>query len=552
MESTSDFIQQGYDELNYRSDTALAKLLGPGEQVLLSTILYKYNKRSKRQERSILITSKAIYNVNKQGIIASIINLFNSNYQVRRRIDIMKLSAISVSDISSEFVLHVPDEYDYRYASPEKRDRILTVLCRAFVQNHQRPLIFFFKNDINLTNYTTTEDDAKIQVSRIPTDESLALNEDTLRAKLNEVNQAKEKLRAKTMTVFNKVAPSVKVTLDDFDILKVLGRGAFGKVMLVEMKKNKQVYAMKSLHKEEIIDKDQIEHTKTERFVLERSKSPFLVNLVYAFQTPDKIFFVMTFMKGGELFQHLRANKRFDEKRAKFYAAQILLGIEYLHDMGVIYRDLKPENVLMDEEGHVCLTDFGMAKEVKEGELTRSFVGTPEYLAPEVIAGKGHGKPVDWWALGILVFEMLIGMPPFYSRDQNHQQMFITITKKEVDFGTRIKISPEAKSLILNLLKKNPNERLGTKGVQEIKDHPWFDDIDWNKMSEKKLPPPFKPKVKNDRDVNNFDDEFTSEQPCNSVIPNGNTALVKKHQKEFQDFTYIPKNGLLNEKEKGQ
>lgn len=150
--------------------------------------------------------------------------------------------------------------------------------------------------------------------------------------------------------------------------------------MLVEKKDNKQVYAIKAMHKDEIIDKDQVEHTKTEKYVLQQSSSPFVVSLEFAFQTPEKLFFVMKFMRGGELFQHLRHSKRFDEKRAKFYAAQILLALEHLHSMDVVYRDLKPENILMDENGHVCLADFGMSKILKKGQKTKSFVGTPEYL----------------------------------------------------------------------------------------------------------------------------------------------------------------------------
>jgi len=334
--------------------------------------------------------------------------------------------------------------------------------------------------------------------------------------------------------------------LDDFDIIKVLGRGAFGKVMLVEKKDNKgQVYAIKSLHKEQIIGQDQIEHTKTERYVLEKSKCPFLVSLEYAFQTPQKIFFVMKFMRGGEMFHHLRAARRFDENRAKFYAAEILLALEYLHELGVVYRDLKPENILMDDDGHVCLTDFGMAKKLAPEEKTKSFVGTPEYLAPEVIEGKGHRMPVDWWALGILTFEMMIGVPPFYNRDQDTQEMFRSITRKEVDFGSKIKISAEGKDFIQKLLTKNPDNRLGTNGAAEIKAHKWFSTINWKDLSEKKVVPPFKPKISNNYDVANFDEEFTSEEAYNSVLPDTNMHLVNKHQGEFANFTYVPSNDML-------
>jgi len=542
-------VDDGLDALRFRDDKTIARALGPNEQILMSCLLYKYNKRLKRQERSLLITSRAIYNVNKQDFFANIISVFNSSYAIRRRIDVTKLMGITVSEMSSEFVLHVRDEYDYRYSSPDNRDKILTTICKAYYMNiTNKPLIFFFKDDINLIQYTTTEDDKKVGILKMPKDDATQMDEDALQQKIQETLKKKEKLKADTETVFTKEAQGNRVTLDDFEILKVLGRGAFGKVMLVEKKDNKQVYALKSMHKEDIIDKDQIEHTKTERFVLEKSKSPFLVSLEYAFQTPSKVFFVMKFMKGGELFQHLKIAKRFEEERAKFYVAEILLALEYLHNLGVIYRDLKPENVLMDEDGHICLTDFGMAKQLRKGELTYSFVGTPEYLAPEIVRGEGHGQPADWWALGILTYEMMVGLPPFYNRDRNTEKMFAAIQSKEVTFSSKVTLSADAKDFIMQLLKKTPEERLGFKGADAIKKHKWFENIDWKLLNERKVNPPFKPKITGDYDVDNFDAEFTREEAYNSVMPNANMNLVNKYQKEFQDFTYAPKEGMLHEK----
>jgi len=316
--------------------------------------------------------------------------------------------------------------------------------------------------------------------------------------------------------------------------------------MLVEKKDTKQLFALKSMHKEDIIDKDQIEHTKTERYVLEKSRCPFVVGLEFAFQTPDKVFFGMNFMRGGELFQHLKVCKRFDEERAKFYVAEIILALDHLHCLNVIYRDLKPENILLDDEGHICLTDFGMSKIVKQGDLTYSFVGTPEYLAPEIIKEEGHTMPADWWALGIFTFEMLLGLPPFYNREQNTQKMFTAIKEKEVTFPSKVTLTDAAKDFILQLLKKNPSERLGTNGVEEIKNHRWFSDLDWELLAQKKVPAPFKPKISGDYDVDNFDTEFTKEDAYNSVVPDTNMNLVNKYQKEFKDFTYVPKNELLN------
>lgn len=551
MAESSLIASEEYDELQFRSDNSIKKNLAPDEFILMSCILYKYNKRLKRQERSLLITNKAIYNINQQEFLANIISVFNSSFAIRRRIDIAKVSGLTVSDLSSEFVIHVRDEYDYRYGSPDKRDRILSMICKAYCLNvRNRPLPFFFKDDVNLIDYTTTEDDKKKGVIRSPKEGATLMDESSLFKRIQENAKKREKMKANTKVVFTKNISENKATLEDFEILKVLGRGAFGKVMLVQKKDTKQVFALKSMHKEEIIDKDQIEHTKTERFVLEKSKCPFLVSLEYAFQTPDKVFFVMKFMKGGELFQHLRISKRFDEERAKFYVAEILLGLEYLHELGVIYRDLKPENILMDEDGHLVITDFGMAKQLKDGELTHSFVGTPEYLSPEMVRGEGHCKPADWWALGILAFEMMTGLPPFYNREQNTQKVFNSIREKEVVFPAKINISADGKDFILKLLKKRPEERLGSKGANEIKAHRWFSNIDWDLLAEKKVPPPFKPKVTGDYDVENFDSEFTKEEAYNSVRHNANMKLVNKYQKEFKDFTYVPGKDLMMEGKK--
>lgn len=256
--------------------------------------------------------------------------------------------------------------------------------------------------------------------------------------------------------------------------------------MLVEKKDTKEVYALKSLRKDEIIDKEQIEHTKTEKMILEHVNHPFLVNLAYAFQTPEKIFFVMQFMRGGELFQHLRNSKRFDEPRTKFYAAQILLALGHLHSNDIVYRDLKPENILMDDDGNVCLTDFGMAKIIRKSESSMSFCGTPEYLAPEIITGEGHNKLADWWSFGILIFEMLYGLPPFYNQNQN--TMFQLIRDSEVRFPTKPETSDDVKNLILKLLVKNQKQRLGFKDdSSDIMEHSWFRDIKWVSLEKKEV-----------------------------------------------------------------
>jgi serine/threonine protein kinase len=219
-----------------------------------------------------------------------------------------------------------------------------------------------------------------------------------------------------TEVTFKMNTEGSKLTLDDFELLCVIGRGSFGKVLQVKKKDNGKIYAMKILNKKHLIARKQVVHTKTERKVLQSITHPFIVNLIYAFQTEAKLYMVLEFFNGGELFFHLKNQGRFNDERASFYAAQVVLAFEHLHKRNIIYRDLKPENVLLDDQGYIKITDFGLSKEMSSPtELTHTFCGTPEYLAPEVIVGNGYGQPIDWWSLGALMYEMLTGLVKFYS-----------------------------------------------------------------------------------------------------------------------------------------
>jgi len=243
----------------------------------------------------------------------------------------------------------------------------------------------------------------------------------------------------------------------------------------------------------------------------------------------------MPFLRGGELFQHLRKFRIFEEEKVRFYACQIGLAIEHLHTYGILYRDLKPENILMDDEGYLKLADFGMAKHLKGEEKAMSFCGTPEYLAPEVIIGEGHNKSVDWWSFGILIYEMLCGIPPFYN--ENLERMYELIKLAELRFPKKIKISNDAQDLITKLLDRNPNSRLGSRnGLSEIKGHPFFASIDFDLVLQKKLSSPFKPEINNKYDVQHFDEEFTNEDISESMIPERNLEIVKKNQDKFKEF----------------
>ncbi|KAH7324756.1 serine/threonine-protein kinase gad8 [Stachybotrys elegans] len=324
-----------------------------------------------------------------------------------------------------------------------------------------------------------------------------------------------------------------KLKIEDFELLKVVGKGSFGKVMQVRKKDTNRIYALKTIRKAHIISRSEVAHTLAERSVLAQINNPFIVPLKFSFQSPEKLYFVLAFVNGGELFHHLQKEHRFDVNRSRFYTAELLCALECLHGFSVIYRDLKPENILLDFQGHIALCDFGLCKlDMKDEDQTNTFCGTPEYLAPELLMGHGYNKTVDWWTLGVLLYEMLTGLPPFY--DENTNEMYRKILSEPLHFSDVV--PPAAKDLLTKLLNRDPAERLGANGAAEIKAHPFFHAIDWRKLLQRKYEPTFKPTVADALDTKNFDQEFTSEAPQDSYVDG--PMLSQTMQNQFQGFSY--------------
>jgi serum/glucocorticoid-regulated kinase 2 len=323
------------------------------------------------------------------------------------------------------------------------------------------------------------------------------------------------------------------ITLNDFVLLSVIGKGSYAKVILVKKKDTGEIMAMKVLKKEMIERRRQEEHVKTEREVLVDANHPFIAKLHCAFQNEKKLFFGLEYCPGGELFNLLSKRKYFTEDQTRFYAAQMLLAIEHLHSKDIIYRDLKPENVLIDKDGYIRVTDFGLAKKnVKGTKDAHSVCGTPEYLAPEVIMKKGHGKAVDWWTFGSIIYEMLTGLPPFYTSDR--EQLFEQIKLGNVSYPKNF--SPSVKDLLSGLFIKDPEKRLGAgpEGAKDIKNHQWFSGMNWDALMNKKIKPPFIPVLKGELDLSYFDTEFTD-----TAIESyqGNTFANQAYG-SYQNFTY--------------
>jgi len=329
------------------------------------------------------------------------------------------------------------------------------------------------------------------------------------------------------------------ISLDNFRFISVLGRGHFGKVILAQYRNTSEYFAIKALKKGDIIARDEVESLLAEKRIFEVANStrhPFLVNLFSCFQTETHVCFVMEYAAGGDLMMHIHADV-FSEPRAVFYAACVVLGLQYLHENKIIYRDLKLDNLLLDTEGYVKIADFGLCKEgMGFGDRTGTFCGTPEFLAPEVLTEPTYTRAVDWWGLGVLIFEMLVGESPFPGDDE--EEVFDSIVNDEVRYPRFLSL--EAIAIMRRLLRKNPERRLGAseRDAEDVKKQAFFRHVHWDDLLARRLKPPFVPTIRSMEDVSNFDEEFTSEKPV-LTPPKDPRILSDDDQSLFKDFTYM-------------
>jgi serum/glucocorticoid-regulated kinase 2 len=322
-----------------------------------------------------------------------------------------------------------------------------------------------------------------------------------------------------------------KLTIDRYNTVSVIGNGSYAKVLLVKDKYTNEYFALKILKKEHVEKRKQEDKVLVERNILVDIDHPFIIHFKGSFQTLKKLYFVLEYCPGGELFNLISKRKRFSEDQARFYAAQMVLALEHLHEKNIIYRDLKPENVLIDRKGYIRITDFGLSRiDNSNSNDAKSICGTPEYLAPEIILKLGYGKAVDWWTLGSIIYEMLIGLPPFYTNDR--QQLFDKIKFASPAYPAFL--SPKAKNLLESLLKKTADKRLGYDSNNPVRNHPWFEDVNWNALLEMRYDAPFVPRINDDNDLQNFDPDFT-EMPVNSM------SMGESNNRQFRNyegFTY--------------
>jgi serine/threonine protein kinase len=329
--------------------------------------------------------------------------------------------------------------------------------------------------------------------------------------------------------------------IENFEIIRVIGRGTYGVVQLVRHRESHRLFAMKTMNKQMLADYQQVDQTLTERNVLLQTIHPFLVGAHYTFQTDSAIFLVLDYVPGGELFGRLKAEYTFSESRTRLYAAEILLGLGHLHSLGFVYRDLKPENILLDAQGHLKLTDFGLVKTVGgESGTTTTFCGTPEYIAPEMLRQLPYTKAVDWWSFGCIVYEMLVGLPPFY--DENKNKMYRAIMQNELTFPEEVGV--DAQDLIARLLNRDPHQRLGggEADYREIQQHPFFAPLDWAAVASKAITPEWAPQLSEETDVSNFDAQFTAAATPSWGDAHG--AVDATTQSAFVGFTSVSSSRL--------
>ena len=499
--------QSEYDFLNLSKNYTLKNNITREEEIQFSDKITKINNRGWKQERNILITDKAIYNLKKLTL--------------KRRIDLKTIIGISISKLSDEFVIHCNDiDYDYQYSSKRKRT-ILEIIGKNYELINEEELKVFELSVKSLSTFVTTKKEKEKQknFTRMPNKNSINVK-DYLFGNPS-LKQSIKKSKTKCSFKY------VHVEYTDFEMVKVIGRGSVGKILLVKYKKDGKYYVMKNMRKDQLISEGLADNILVERSILMEGQCPFILTLSFFLQTPQRIYFICPFIKGGDLFHKLKTDGFLKEDLVKFYGAQIAVALQHLHDIGIAYRDLKPENILIDEDGYIKLCDFGASVRIQGTEKETNFAGSPEYASPEMITFEGHTFMTDWWSFGILIYELLYGNTPFFNVDKN--RMFDLINSGSLSFPKSIsiegelkprsyKVSDDARNIITKLLEKDPGTRLGRKGLDEIKKHPFFSGINFEDLKKKKVKAHFKPTIDKDDMTNNFDEEYLTMDVSESPI----------------------------------
>ena len=490
-----------YDNLNWAKDKDILTKINNKEILYYNNKIIKINHFNISQERILVLTDEALYNFQKKNL--------------KRRIKYNQIRGITYSKLCKEFVVHgSDDEYDYLFQSSD-RNLLISLIAKFYQEQTNGQILKICEvNEKTLKNYVTGKKDKKKDKNYSKMNENKLINtkefleknsnfEKRMRTSSSISIIEEEKIpeeypiQIRSKIIFSKIGNTSNISLEDFKILKVLGRGEFGKVYLVQFSQDNGYYAMKSIKKEYLISRDDINTILVEKKLTQNFNFPFLIGVCLSFETDERIYFIMNAVQGENLCDYLRKHKVIDEDKAKFYAAIIGVTIEYLHNNGIAFRDISPDSIIIDKDGYLKIPDFKMSKifKLKKNFLIRK--ETSEYLAPEVI-NLNDCKPYgDWWTFGIMIYEFLYGIPPFYSDNDNNIRE--QIIKNELRFPKTNNASKNAKDLIKKLLEKNPASRLGhEKGFEEIKNHPFFQGINFENLINKTIEANYKPDIKGD------------------------------------------------------
>ena len=523
--------QSEYDFLNFTKDFTIKNNVTREEEIQFSDTVQKINKNGWKQSRNLVLTNKAIYNLKKK--------------ELKRRIDYTKIIGITLSKQSDEFVIHCLEmDYDYQFIS-QKKKTIVEIIAKNYELIKEEELKLFEINVKNLNQFVTTKKEKEKQqsLSRMPKTGQINVKDYLFGNKSKtDVNIFQSKISKKSNTINFK---NIQANYEDFEIKSVIGRGSVGKILLAKYIKDGKYYAIKSMRKDQIISEGIADNILVEKNILIKSQCEFILKLSFFFQTPERIYYVTPFIKGGDLYHKLKSEIFFKEDLVRFYTAQIAVALQYLHNLEITYRDLKPENILLDEDGYIKLCDFGSSVIIRGTEKVKNFAGSPEYAAPEIITYSGHNFMCDWWSLGILIYELLYGNTPFFNMDKT--RMYDLINTGAISFPKFIqiegeekprnyKVSEDAKNIISKFLEKDPGTRLGRQGLDEIKKHPFFSGINFDDLNKKKIKPPFRPNFsKEEQDLtNNFDEEYLKLEISDSPI--GDWAKEKEYSNWFDNF----------------
>ena len=508
------------DKLNFSQDNEIKEAVN-NEDIYYSDKIIKIRQGlfSSNQERNIIITNQALYNFKGK--------------EKKRRIEINNLSGITISRTTDQFIIHGKnEEYDYLYSSPN-RLKIIEVLEIIYESVAKNELLFSIQNEKDLTKYVVGKSERKKspELYKVERKQLMSIREYIeSEGNMNINTHANSLLLEKEFEKENKYK---KESLSNFQLICILGKGKSSIIYLA--KYNGEYVALKIFDKLFLFENDLIERVVLEKNILSSfSDEKFLCHLKFYFTTKTKVVFVLPYFPGGDLFTMLLRSIKIDETVTAFYATQIAYMISFLHSKNIVYRDLKLENLMINENGYLTLIDFGSCKIIEDpNELESSFVGSPDYISPEIITGEGHNFMTDWWSFGIIIYELLYGIPPFH--DEKIERCFDLITSANIRFPSKIKLTSSTKDIIIKLLRKNPIERLGKGELEQIIQQPFFESINPKNVIIQKTTAPKKPTITKDDITANFDKIYTN-LPIDNLESDVDYSKLEQIEHLFKEF----------------